>query len=387
MRLAKIDWALGALLTAMLVGVSACGSSSSGPVSGNLPTSIGKGEGQLNLIAWEGYAQPEWVKPFEAKTGCQVHTKYAGSSDEMVTLMRQGGGTQYDMVSASGDASLRLIRGGDVQPMNVALVPEWKNFIPQLQSPPHNTVGGRHYGISLQWGPNTLLYNTRSVQPAPTSWAVIYSPRYRGAITVPNNPIQIADAALYLSKSDPSLGITDPYELTETQLNAAAKLLEQQRPLIKKYWSLASDEIELFKNGDVVIGASWPYQTNTLVADKVPVKDLIPVQGATGWADTWMLSAHAQHPNCAYKWVNWVSTPKVQAQQAISFGETPANRKACPYMEEIQKGSCTQYHANAPSAYFDSIRFWKTPVTQCGDGKNDCMDYSAWQRKWTEITG
>jgi putative spermidine/putrescine transport system substrate-binding protein len=381
-----MDRALGALLAAMAVGVSACGSSNDA-ASGNLPTSIGNGEGQLNLVAWEGYAQPEWVKPFEAQTGCQVRTKYAGSSDEMVTLMRQGGGSQYDMVSASGDASLRLIRGGNVQPMNVDLVPEWKNFIPQLQSPPHNTVDGKHYGISLQWGPNTLLYNTRSVTPAPNSWAAIYSPKYRGAITVPNNPIQIADAALYLSKTNPSLGITDPYELTEPQLGAAAKLLTEQRPLIKKYWSLASDEIELFKNGDVVIGASWPYQTNTLVADKVPVKDLIPIQGATGWADTWMLSAKAQHPNCAYKWVNWVSTPKVQAQQAISFGETPANTKACPHMEEIQKGSCTQYHANAPSAYFDSIKFWKTPVTECGNGKNDCMDYSAWQQKWTEITG
>jgi putative spermidine/putrescine transport system substrate-binding protein len=386
MRLKKIDWALGALLTAMTVGVCACGSSS-GPATGSLPTTIGQGEGQLNLVAWEGYAQPQWVKPFEAQTGCVVHAKYAGSSDEMVTLMRQGGGNQYDMVSASGDASLRLIDGGNVQPMNVNLVAEWKNFIPQLQSPPHNTVNGKHYGISLQWGPNTLLYNTRSVTPAPTSWAAIYSPKYKGAITVPNNPIQIADAALYLSKTEPSLGITDPYELTEAQLNAATKLLSQQRPLIKKYWALASDEIELFKNGDVVIGASWPYQTNTLVADKVPVRDLIPIQGATGWADTWMLSAHAKHPNCAYKWVNWVSTPKVQAQQAISFGETPANTKACPYMEEIQKGSCTQYHANAPSAYFDSIKFWKTPVPACGNGKNDCMDYSAWQQKWTEVTG
>jgi putative spermidine/putrescine transport system substrate-binding protein len=386
MRFEKMDWALGALLTMMAVGVCACGNSSSGPASGSLPTTIGKGEGQLNLVAWEGYAQPEWVKPFEAQTGCVVHAKYAGSSDEMVTLMRQGGGTQYDMVSASGDASLRLIRGGNVQPMNVNLVPEWKNFIPQLQSPPHNTVDGKHYGISLQWGPNTLLYNTRAVSPAPTSWAAIYSPRYRGQITVPSNPIQIADAALYLSKASPALGITDPYELTEAQLDAAAKLLTQQRPLIKKYWALASDEIELFKNGDVVIGASWPYQTNTLAADKVPVRDLIPIQGATGWADTWMLSSHAKHPNCAYKWVNWVSTPKVQAQQAISFGETPANTKACPYMEEIQKGSCAQYHANAPSAYFDSIKFWKTPVTQCGNGKNDCMDYSAWQQKWTEIT-
>src|ERR1700730_16295258 len=233
MRFAKIDWALAAILGAMTIGVAACGSSSSS--SRNLPTKIGAGEGQLNLVAWEGYAQPEWVKPFEAATGCQVHAKYAGSSDEMVTLMRQGGGATYDMVSASGDASLRLISGGNVKAMNVSLVPEWKNFIPQLQSPSHNTVNGVHYGISLQWGPNTLLYNARSVKPAPTSWNAIYSPKYKGLVTVPANPIQIADAALYLSKTQPRPGITDPYELTEAQLGAAVKLLKQQRPLVENY--------------------------------------------------------------------------------------------------------------------------------------------------------
>ncbi len=387
MRLAKIDWALAVILVAMTVTVAACGSSSSSSTTSSLPTSVGKGEGQLNLVAWEGYAQPEWVKPFEQQTGCVVHAKYAGSSDEMVTLMRQGGGSQYDMVSASGDASLRLIRGGDLQQMNVALVPEWKNFIPQLQSPPHNTVDGKHYGISLQWGPNILLYNTQSVQPAPTSWSAIYGPKYKGEVSVPNNPIQIADAALYLSKTQPSLGITDPYELTEPQLNAAVNLLKQQRPLIKKYWALASDEVELFKNGDVVIGAAWPLQQSNLLAAKAPVKSLIPVEGATGWADTWMLAAHAKDPNCAYKWVNWVSSPKVQAEQSISYGETPANTKACAYMEQIKKGSCPLYHANAPTAYFNSIKFWKTPVSECGNGQNDCMDYSAWQQKWTEVTG
>ncbi len=386
MKLAKIDWALGAVLTAMVLAVSACGSSSSSSSSSaKLPTSIGNGEGQLNLVAWEGYAQPEWVKPYEAQTGCKVHAKYAGSSDEMVTLMRQGG--QYDMVSASGDASLRLIRGGEVAEMNVALVPEWKNFIPQLQSPSHNTVDGKHYGISLQWGPNTLLYNTKSVTPAPTSWSAIYSGKYKGEVTVPANPIQIADAALYLSKTKPSLGITDPYELTEAQLNAAGELLKEQKPLIKKYWALASDEIELFKNGDAVIGAAWPYQYSTLIADHAPVQQIIPSEGATGWADTWMLASQAKDPNCAYKWVNWVSSPKVQAEQAISYGETPVNTKACPYMEKIQKGSCSLYHANAPAAYFDSIKFWKTPVAECGNGQSDCMDYSKWQQKWTEVTG
>jgi putative spermidine/putrescine transport system substrate-binding protein len=389
MRLAKVDWALGAVLALMVVGASACGSSSSSPSgssSAKLPSKIGPGEGQLNLVAWEGYAQPEWVKPFEKQTGCAVHAKYAGSSDEMVTLMRQSG-SQYDLVSASGDASLRLIDGGDVAPMNVALVPEWKNFIPQLQSPVHNTVNGVHYGISLQWGPNTLLYNTKSVTPAPTSWAEIYSSKYKGEISVPDNPIQIADAALYLSKTKPSLGISDPYELNESQLDAAVSLLKEQRPLIKKYWALASDEIELFKSGDAVIGAAWPYQYSTLIADHVPVKQIIPSQGATGWADTWMLSAKAKDPNCAYKWVNWVSSPKVQAEQAISYGETPVNTKACPIMETISKGSCETYHANAPAAYFDSIKFWKTPVQNCGNGQNDCEDYTTWQQKWTEVTG
>jgi putative spermidine/putrescine transport system substrate-binding protein len=386
MRRAKIDWVLAAILAAMTIAVTACGSSSSSSSSAGLPSKIGAGEGQLSLVAWEGYAQPQWVKPFEAQSGCTVHAKYAGSSDEMVTLMRQGGG-QYDMVSASGDASLRLIRGGEVQQMNVALIPEWKNFIPQLQSPPHNTVNGKHYGISLQWGPNTLLYNTKSVQPAPTSWAAIYSGKYKGAVTVPANPIQIADAALYLSKTQPSLGISDPYELTEAQLNAAVSLLKGQRPLIKKYWALASDEIELFKNGDAVIGAAWPYQYSTLIADKTPVKQIIPSEGATGWADTWMLAAHAKDPNCAYKWVNWVSSPKVQAQQAISYGETPVNTKACQDMETIQKGSCSAYHADAPAAYFDTIKFWKTPVAECGNGQSDCTEYSKWQQKWTEVTG
>jgi putative spermidine/putrescine transport system substrate-binding protein len=385
-----LAWAAFALLTgALAVAAAGCGGgkSSSKSKSSNLPSSIGKGEGALNLVAWEGYTQPEWVKPFTQQTGCKVHAKYAGSSDEMVTLMRQGGGSQYDMVSASGDASLRLIRGHIVQPVNVTLVPDWKNFIPQLKGPSHNTVDGVHYGISLQWGPNTLLYNTQKVKPAPTSWSAIYSTKYKGQVTVPDNPIQIADAALYLSKTQPNLGITDPYELNSKQLDAAAALLQRQKPLIKKYWALASDEIDLFKNGDAVIGASWPYQTNTLVADKVPVKDLIPKEGATGWADTWMLSAKAKHPNCAYLWMKYISTPKVQAEQALSFGETPANLKACSFMDKIQKGGCAQYHANAPASYFNSIKFWKTPIADCGNGKHDCMDYTAWQQKWTQIKG
>jgi putative spermidine/putrescine transport system substrate-binding protein len=348
-------------------------------------TKANANEGTLNMIAWEGYLDASWVKPFERSSGCKVHPKYAGSSDEMVTLMRSGGGGQYDMVSASGDASLRLIYGGDVAAVDTSKVPGFKQFFRTFQSPPNNTVKGKHYGISLQWGPNTLLYNTAKVKPAPTSVSALYSPKFKGKITVPNNPIQIADAALYLSKTTPALGIKDPYELTKKQFDATIALLKKQRPLVKKYWGLASDEISLFKNGDAVIGAAWPYTTGALQAAKVPVKEVIPKEGATGWLDTWMLSAKAKHPNCAYAWYAYISSPKVQAMQATTYGETPVNKQACAYMNRLVKGSCAAYHANAPESYYASIKFWKTPVADCGNGKKECMDYSQWVKSWNEV--
>jgi putative spermidine/putrescine transport system substrate-binding protein len=391
-----------ALVLALVV--TACGSSSSSTsgqgsaasataglkapqANATVLSSVGKGEGHLNLIAWEGYAQPQWVKPFEASTGCQVNSKYAGTSSEMVSLMANGGGGQYDLVSASGDADLRLIYGGNVRPINISLIPAWKDFHPFLQSPAFNTIGGKHYGVSYEFGPNVLLYSTKAFNSAPSSWSVLYNKQYSGQVTVPNNPIQIADAALYLSKTDPKLGISDPYELTQPQFNATVSLLKQQHPLIKKYWDLASQEISLFQSATTTVGAAWPYQTNVLRTAHAPVADTIPSQGATGWADTWMLATRAPHPNCAYKWMQWVTTPKVQAQQALSFGETPANKLACPIMDTIQKGGCAAYHANAPEAYFQTLKFWKTPLAQCGNGKNDCVPFQDWVNAWTQITG
>jgi putative spermidine/putrescine transport system substrate-binding protein len=387
---------LGSLAAAAALAATACGSSPapSGttlqqpPTAKTAPqTTIGAGEGQLNLVLWDGYADKSWVDPFTAATGCKVNQHPAGSSDEMVSLMKDGGGGNWDMVSASGDADLRLIYSGDVKPMNTALIPDWTNFQPYFQSPPYNTIQGVHYGISLQWGPNTLLYNTKKFVNPPTSWSVIYDPANKGLVTVPDNPIQIADAALYLSKTNPSLKITDPYELSQKQFDAAVALLKSQQPLIKKYWALATDEISLFQNGDVTVGAAWPYQTIQLKLAGAPVEETIPSEGATGWADTWMLATKATHPNCAYLWTKWVSTPKVQAEQALSFGETPVNIKACAEMEALQAGSCAQYHADKSAAYFDTIKFWKTPIAQCADGSQTCIPYDQWVSAWTTIKG
>ena len=394
MRRIRKRHALGVAALAAIVGAFAVSAATvqAGRAGSGLPTKIGQGEGRLNLIEWPGYSDKSYSSKFVQQTGCKIQRKEAGSSNEMFKLMHAnggGGGGQYDLVSASGDASLRLIYANDVKAVNVKLIPSWKQFLPAFKSPPHNTVSGVHYGVSVQWGPNTLIYNTKKVKPAPKGWASIYTGKYKGKLTVPNNPIQIADAALFLMKTTPRLGIKDPYELTRAQLAATVLLLKRQKPNLKRYWNYAADEITSFANGDVWMGAGWPYQTLQLQGAKhpVPVKEIVPLP-TTGWADTWMLAAKAPHPNCAYLWMKYVTTPQIEAKQALFFGETPVNPNACSYMNKAQKGSCQAYHLNEPASYYSKIKFWKTPVPTCGWKKgNDCMDYNAWQQAWTQVQG
>ena len=369
----------------------------------DLSTVGGPGEGALNIIIWAGYAEDgsnqklyDWVKPFEAETGCKVATKVGNTSDEMVTLLRQGGGSVYDGVSASGDATNRLIANGDVAQIDVTRIPGFGDVAPFLQNAPHYVVKGIHYGVPHGWGGNSLMYRTDKVTPAPTSWDVVFDPAksaaYAGKVTAYDSPIYIADAALYLKAHNPALGITDPYELTSDQLDAAVTLLKQQHSVIGKYWSLYSDEIDNFKSGATIVGTTWPYQVNTLKGENVPVNAIVPSEGMTGWADTWMMSAKAKHPNCMLKWMAWMITPEVQAQVAENFGEAPANPKACKYLDPgygpyAFKNFCTLFGVNDPN-FYGQIAFWKTPLPDCGDSRGQtCTDYSIWSSKWTEIKG
>jgi putative spermidine/putrescine transport system substrate-binding protein len=339
------------------------------------------------MVAWDGLADSTWVKPFQQQTGCKVKTTYAGSSNQIVAMLRASA-DKIDVVSASADIARQLITLKLVSPVNVSLVPAQQRFFTSLQSPQSTTLHGVSYGVAAQWTPNTLLYNTKQVEPAPRSWRVIYTRAYRGRITVPNNPMTIADAALYLMRTRPTLGIRDPYELTSKQLAAAVALLKLQKPLLAGYWNYPADEVDAFKNGRVVVGTAWPWQVATLRAADVPVADRIPREGTTGWIDSWMVSARAKHPGCAYRWLRYASTAQVQAEISESYGASPANASACPFMNRIRQGSCAELHGNAPPAYLASIRFWKTPQAACGyGGRKDCIPYVDWQKAWVRVTG
>jgi putative spermidine/putrescine transport system substrate-binding protein len=352
----------------------------------NMPDSIGAGEGQVSLINWAGYVEKDWVRPFEQESGCKVNSKVGATSDEMVTLMRTG---NYDGVSASGDATLRLIAAGDVAPVNTDLIENYDQVFEGLKNLPHNTVDDQSYGVPHGRGANLLMWRTDVVKPDPDSWSVVWdeSSPYKGKVTAYDSPIYIADAALYLKAAQPDLEIDDPYELDQKQFDAAVDLLKKQRNIIGEYWSGAAKEIQSFTNKNTVVGTTWQYQVNQLTGAKqpVPVKATLPKEGSTGWSDTWMISSKAKHPNCMYMWMNYIISPKANAMATEYFGEAPVNAEACKLT--AAKNHCELFHAQ-DEAYFDKVAYWKTPIADCGDDRGDvCKDYAEWTRAWTEIKG
>lgn len=352
---------------------------------------LGEGEGEVNLVAWAGYVEDgstdpavDWVTDFEKETGCQVNVKVGNTSDEMVTLMRTG---NYDAVSASGDATLRLIAGGDVAPVNTDLIPNYADVFEGLKDKPFNSVDGQMYGVPHGRGANLLMWRTDKVKPAPDSWGVVFDENspYQGKVTAYDSPIYIADAALYLKATRPELGIESPYALDDEQFQAAVDLLKQQRGIVGEYWSDYTKEMAAFTNGESVVGTTWQVIANLLEAEDVPIKTVLPKEGSTGWSDTWMVSSEAKNPNCAYLWMNHIISPKANAAVAEWFGEAPSNQKSCALT--ANEDHCDIFHAE-DEAYFDRIAFWTTPTKSCGDDRGEvCKDYSEWVQAWTEIKG
>jgi putative spermidine/putrescine transport system substrate-binding protein len=357
------------------------------------PSQLGPGEGAVSIVAWAGYIERgetdkayDWVSGFEKDSGCKVSVKVAATSDEMVALMNEGG---FDLVTASGDASLRLISGGKVQEVNTGLVPSWGKLDPRLQNAPWHTVGGKHYGVPYQWGSNLLMYNTKVFKEAPTSWSVVFEETRlpdgksnKGRVQAFDGPIYVADAALYLKHHKPELGIEDPYALDKKQFQAALELLRQQRKLVGRYWHDAFIQVDDFVNEGVVASSSWPFQVNLLRSKKAPVASVVPAEGATGWADTTMLHASAPHPNCAYRWMEHSISLKTQGDLAAWFGSVPAVPEACKGNALLGEQGCEVNGAGN----FEKIHFWRTPVANCGGGR-ECVPYHEWVTNYIAVIG
>jgi putative spermidine/putrescine transport system substrate-binding protein len=391
-----LTWlAFAGLLVFFAFAAASCGEDDDGGGSASSIEGLGsdlddikdkaRDEGQVNLIIWAGYADKAWAGPFTQETGCQVKTKDGASSDDMIDLLGSG---QYDGVSASGNASVRLMERGDVAPIDTDLTPNYADVQDGIKNQSYNSRDDKPYGVPHGRGPNLLLFRTDVLPESTNSWDVIWDKGapYKGKISIYDDSIFIADAAVYLKATQPDLNITNPYQLDDKQFAAAVDLLKKQAAIAGEYWpGDVAKQVQSFTNKDSVVGTTWPYQVNLLEAAKVPVKAVKPKEGTTGWSDTWMIYSKAKNPNCMYLWMDYIISPAAQAMVAEGFGEAPVNAKACALTKD--KNHCTKFHAE-DEAWWKDVYYWTTPTKDCGDDRGEvCKTQADWKAAWTEIRG
>src|SRR5256885_14448702 len=243
----------------------------------------------LSLLVWEGYADPSFVKGFEAKCNCKVSASYMGSSDELVAKLRGGSASNYDVISPSSDVATMIAISGLAAPLDLSKIPSYSQLSAQLRAMPLVKTNGNVYGVPFMWGPNPLLYDTTVFAQPPDSWAILWDPKYKGKISVWDDlsTVYLAAQILGFDKPDPS----QLYNLTDDQLTAVRKKLIELKPNIRKIWATGGELTNLFQNHEVVLAMGWPLNTNDLRKLNFPIGETIPKENTTGWIDHLMITA------------------------------------------------------------------------------------------------
>lgn len=308
----------------------------------------------LNLLVWEGYADPSYVKAFEDENHCKISASYMGSSDELVAKLRGGSAGNYDIISPSSDVATMIATTGLAAPLDLSKIPSYSHLSSQLTSLPLVKSNGQTYGVPFMWGPDPLLYDTTFFSKAPDSWSEFWDPKLRGKLSVWDDlsTVYMAAQVLGYDKPDPS----QLYNLTDEQLDAVKKKLLELKPNIRKMWSTGGELTNLFQNHEVVAAMGWPLTTNELKKVNFPVGETIPKENTTGWIDHLMITAASDNKDLAYKFLEYMVEAKNQKLVTDVTHYTPANPQAGQFMTPEQRRGL---HLDDVDNYQKRIYFWQ----------------------------
>ncbi|MGA2094798.1 MAG: ABC transporter substrate-binding protein [Candidatus Acidiferrum sp.] len=313
-----------------------------------------KKEDTLSLLVWEGYADPSFLHAFEEAHHCKIVAAYMGSSDELVAKLRGGSASNYDVISPSSDVAAMITRTGLAAPLDLSKLPSYSQISPKLKNLPLVKANGQTYGVPFMWGPNPLLYDSKSIEQEPDSWAALWDPHFKNKISVWDDlsTIYMAAQVLGYDKPDPS----QLYNLSDAQLEEVKKKLIELKPNIRKIWSTGGELTNLFQNHEVVMAMGWPLMTNQLRRLGFPIKELIPKENTTGWIDHLMITSASQHKEIALQFLDYLIEAQTQKKVTDLTGYAPANPEAGSFMSPEEKKNL---HMDNPDAYMQRIYFWQ----------------------------
>src|SRR5579863_5219595 len=311
-------------------------------------------EESLSLPVWEGYADPSFVRPFEAAHHCKITASYMGSSDELVAKLRGGSASNYDVISPSSDVATSIARAGLAAPLDLAKLPAYSQLSARLRNSPLVKVNGQTYGAPFVWGPNPLLYDTTAFPQPPDSWAILWDSKYKGRISLWDelSSIYMAAQVLGYDKPDPS----QLYNLSDEQLEAVKKKLVEMKPNIRKYWSTGGELTNLFQNHEIIAAMGWPLMTNQLRKLNFPIGETIPKENTTGWIDHLMITAASTHKELAQAFLEYMVEPQTQKLVTDVTHYTPANPGTGQLLTADEKKTL---HLDDPDDYMKRIYFWQ----------------------------
>jgi spermidine/putrescine-binding protein len=308
----------------------------------------------LNLLVWEGYADPSFIQQFEEQNHCKVSASYMGSSDELVAKLHGGSAGNYDVISPSSDVATSIATAELAAPLDLSKIPSYDQLSAQLTSLPLVRVKGQVYGVPFTWGPNPIIYDTTAFSQPPDSWNVFWDPKYKGKVSVWDDlsTVYMAAQVLGFDKPDPS----QLYNLSDEQLEAVKKKLLELKPNVRKMWSTGGELTNLFQNHEIVIAMGWPLNTVDLRNANFPVGETIPKENTTGWIDHLMITAGSENKELAYKFLEFMVEAKTQKLVSDKTHYVPANPQAGRYMTPDQVKSL---HLDDVDSYQKHIYFWQ----------------------------
>jgi spermidine/putrescine-binding protein len=308
----------------------------------------------LNLLVWEGYADPSFVRGFEQQCKCKVSASYMGSSDELVAKLRGGSASNYDVISPSSDVATMIASAGLAAPLDLSKIPSYAQLSPKLTSLSLVRVKGNVYGVPFMWGPNPLIYDTTVFAEPPDSWSILWDPKYRGKISVWDDlsTVYMAAQILGYDKPDPA----QLYNLSDQQLDAVKAKLLELKPNIRKMWATGGEATNLFLNHEVVAAMGWPLNTAELKKRNFPVGETIPKENTTGWIDHLMITSASDNKDVAYQFLEYMVQAKTQKLVTDVTRYTPANPQAGSLMSAAERQIL---HLDDVDNYQKRIYFWQ----------------------------